>query len=129
MFLPARTTVFATKRRGRGPRGPGEWGLGRPYSSGCAERAGAVRCQCITVTANATMMAALSEPITASDTISLRYLIATLPRFGFIAAQALAAGFGSAGTAKNVFGPGQNDLAAGWGTAASGEEVPVIGEA
>jgi hypothetical protein len=38
---------------------------------------GALRFQCITVTANTIIMAALSEPITASGTISPRYCIAT----------------------------------------------------
>jgi hypothetical protein len=59
-----------------------------------------MRCQCITVTANTTMMAALSEPMTANGTSSLRYRIAT-PAFELLRKQTMATRFGSAGTPKS----------------------------
>ncbi len=66
-------------RRGRGPRGPGGDGArgGPHYSAAYVARVATLRFQCITVTANTTMIAALREPMTARGTISLRYFIAT----------------------------------------------------
>jgi hypothetical protein len=75
-----------------------------------------MRCQCITVTANTTMMAALSEPMTANGTIRLRYLIAT-PAFQICSKGSDGGQFGSAEPQKCFRPRCRNDFATGWGTA------------
>jgi hypothetical protein len=79
LFRPLRHGTPASVRlkpgSARGPVGPGAWVAGPHYSAADAECIGSR--QCIRVTANTTMMAALRVPMTASGTVPLRYFIDT----------------------------------------------------
>lgn len=75
-----------------GPRGPCEAAARRRPALLCRLRG--IICQCMTLTANTIMIAALREPMTASGTISLRYFIA--PPSRCVRWKTLGIGLGSA---------------------------------